>query len=394
MQSCISEAQKYQGALYRPEKEKKRHDTSTAMISHKAYVEDAPDEDQQSSHSDVAQSSMPSAPSPPPAVPELSKPQDPVNVFDFLVDTDTPNGSRLELAAPEPPRMIEEPPKEDHERGLVRVRFERAGDSLTDLVEYGSGPIYTEHYQTPAPKSERDRDLRKERKSREHNREVKSDKKRKRLHVDTHDLSARGDHIMTDAPPILHSGLTGGLKGLLSRPSVFPPSPDYSGGDFDASPGSPLKKTKHSKRDRERGRGRVDTISNNIMSLITSTPSREHSEDRPRRKKHHRSHHREESERPARKMIEYHPMDDDVARGDADGETQMVVFQPRAELLLSFINKGPDSERGVSMNKALKRYHRERHASGAGLTRAEEEKELWRSLRMKRNERGEIVLFL
>jgi len=31
---------------------------------------------------------------------------------------------------------------------------------------------------------------------------------------------------------------------------------------------------------------------------------------------------------------------------------------------------------------------------GVGLSRAEEEKELWRSLRMKRNDRGEIVLFL
>ena len=360
------------------------------MVPHKAYVEDAPEEATHDSHT-IVEHPMPSAPSPPPAVPEFDEPQGPVNVFDFLVDTDTPNGSRLELGALEVPRAIEETPKANHDRGLVRVRFEQAGESLTDLVEYGSGPVYPDGYQTPAPKSDRDREHRKERKNREHSKDGKSDKKRKRLHVDTQDLSNRGDHIMTDAPPILHSGLTGGLKGLLSRPSVFPPSPDYSGGDFDASPGSPLKKTKHSKRDRERGRGRVDTISNNIMSLITSTPSREHSEDRPRRKKHHRR--REESERPARKMIEYQPMDGQVIPED-DGRNQMVVFQPRAELLLEFVNKGPDSERGVSMNKALKRYHRERYASGTSLPRAEEEKELWRSLRMKRNERGEIVLFL
>ena len=230
---------------------------------------------------------------------------------------------------------------------------------------------------------------RKEKKSREQGGEGKSDKKRKRLHVETHDLS---DQIMTDAPPVLHSGLTGGLKGLLSRPSVFPPSPDYSGGDFDASPGSPLKKTKSLKRERDRGRGRVDAIGNNIMSLIRSTPSREHSEDHPRRKKHHR--HREDSERPSRRMIEYQPMDGQVIDEQGGAQNQVVVFQPRAELLLSFINKGPESERGVSMNKALKRYHRERNASGIGLTRAEEEKELWKSLRLKQNERGEIVLFL
>jgi cell growth-regulating nucleolar protein len=45
------------------------------------------------------------------------------------------------------------------------------------------------------------------------------------------------------------------------------------------------------------------------------------------------------------------------------------------------------------MNKALKRYHRERTASGDGLGKLTEEKELWRSLRLRKNERGEIVLF-
>ena len=269
---------------------------------------------------------------------------------------------------------------------MVRVRFEDAGHSVSDLVEYGNGPIPTEGFKTPAPKEDRER--RRERKERDHQSKDKKDKKRKRLHVDTQDLSPRGegDEVMTDAPPVLHSGLTGGLNRLLSRPSVFPPSPDYSGGDVaDASPGSPLKKTKHSKR----GRSRVDTISNNIMSLISTRPSREHSsEERPKRK--HRRH-REASERP--KMIEYKPMHEDGAVQD-DPEAQMVVYKPRADLLLSYINKGPESERGVSMNKALKRYHRDRNAVGVGLSKGEEEKELWRSLRMKRNDRGEIVLFL
>jgi len=92
-------------------------------------------------------------------------------------------------------------------------------------------------------------------------------------------------------------------------------------------------------------------------------------------------------------MIEYHPRDEDRAVQD-DPAAEMVVYKPRADLLLSYINKGPDSERGVSMNKALKRYHRDRNAVGVGLSKGEEEKELWRSLRMKRNDRGEIVLFL
>lgn len=388
LQSCISEAQKYQGALY---KDKKKQNNSKAIVPHKAYVEDA-DDDYHNSHIEVVDPPMPEAPSPPSAAPGFTMPQEPVNVFDFLVDSETPNGSRVELSAPEPMNLIEDSQRENTDRDLVRVHFNEedqmhsAAQSLTDLIEYGSGPIPSSAYQTPGPKEGRER--RRERRDKDLSREEKKDKKRKRLHVDTQDLSGRGvDEIMTDAPPVLHSGLTGGLGRLLSRPSVFPPSPDYSGGDHDASPGSPLKRSKHSKR----GRGRVDAISNNIMSLIStnSMSSREHSEDRPRRK--HRRH-REHSERLSRNLIEYTPMGGEVV--SEDSQNQMVVFQPRAELLLSFINKGPESERGVSMNKALKRYHRERNATGSALSKAEEEKELWRSLRMKRNDRGEIVLFL
>ncbi|TVY60657.1 UPF0743 protein [Lachnellula suecica] len=385
--SCISEAQKYQGALYRPEKEKKKqqnHQNSRAVVPHKAYVEDVDDEYHHNSHIVIVDPPMPEAPSPPSAAPDFQPSTEPLNVFDFLVDS-TPNASRLELPAPEPMHLIEEAPEENDNRDLVQVHFDN-GD-----IEYGTGPVPSsdgaDAFRTPAPKAERER--RKEKKERDHHsKEAKKDKKRKRLHVETHDLTPRGgDEIMTDAPPVLHSGLTGGLGRLLSRPSVFPPSPDYSGGDAaDASPGSPLKKTKHSKR----GRSRVDTISNNLMSMITTRPSREHSsEERPRRK--HRRH-RESSERPARKMIEYQPMNEEANPGDP--EAQMVVYKPRADLLLSYINKGPESERGLSMNKALKRYHRDRNAVGVGLSRGEEEKELWRSLRMKRNDRGEIVLFM
>lgn len=383
--SCISEAQKYQGALYRPEKEKKnKQNYSKALVPHKAYVEDEIEDYGHNSHITIVDPPMPEAPSPPSAAPGFTMEQD-VNVFDFLVDSETPNASRLELSAPEPMNMIEDTPRENTGRELVRVRFnEKAEESISDLIEYGSGPVHTSAYETPGPRVEKER--KKDKKDREQSREEKKDKKRKRLHVDTRDLSPKeGDEVMTDAPPVLHSGLTGGLNRLLSRPSVFPPSPDYSGGDAgEASPGSPLKKTKHSRR------GRVDTISNNLMAMITTRgSSREHSEDRPRRK--HRRH-RDRSERPAQKLLEYKPMDGEVI--SEDPQNQMVVYQPRAELLLSYINKGPESERGMSMNKALKRYHRDRNAANIGLSRAEEEKELWRSLRMKRNERGEIVLFL
>ncbi|KUJ22892.1 uncharacterized protein LY89DRAFT_313446 [Mollisia scopiformis] len=398
--SCISEAEKYQGALYRPEKEKKnKQNNSKALVPHKAYVEDADDEYQENTHVEIVESPMPAAPSPPSAAPGFTSEGSPVNVFDFLVASSTPNQSRLELTAPEPMHMFtdgreeemddddEEEEEEDTQRSLVRVRFGDAAQTVNDLIEYGNGPVATDVYQyeTPAPKQRSER--KKEKKDRDH-KEEKKDKKRKRLHVETHDLSSREDETMTDAPPVLHSGLTGGLNRLMSRPEVFPPSPDYSGGDAaEPSPGSPLKKTKHTKTVK---RGRVDTISNGIMSLIGSkrVSSREHSDERPKRKQRK---HREASDRP--KMIEYKPM----AEGAVQEESQMVVYtphSPRAELLLSFVNKGPDSERGVSMNKALKRYHRERVSKGLALGKALEEKELWRSLRMKKNDRGEIVLFL
>lgn len=338
----------------------------------KAYVEEGRED--HNGHLTVAEPAMPEAPSPPSAAPGFA--HQPVNVFDFLVDSETPNASTLELPAPEPMAMIEDVPATNGQR----VRFDDKNNSMTELVQYGNGPVPAAVYHTPAPKHERERERERSERRKSKDKEEKKDKKRKRLHVDTHSLSPKGDEVMTDAPPVLHSGLTGGLNKLL-RPDVFPPSPDYSGDANIDSPGSPLKKTKHSKK-----RGRGDTISN-IMSMINPLSSREHSEDRPR--KHRQRRHREESSRPERKMIEYKSMG-----GEEEGDSQMVIYQPRAELLLSFINKGPESERGLSMNKALKRYHRERHASGASLGRADEEKELWRNLRMKQNDRGEIVLFL
>jgi cell growth-regulating nucleolar protein len=72
------------------------------------------------------------------------------------------------------------------------------------------------------------------------------------------------------------------------------------------------------------------------------------------------------------------------------GEIATYSTDTRAGMFMSFIDKGPDSERGVSINKALKRYHRERNDK----SKADSEKELWKDLRLKRNDRGEIVLFL
>jgi cell growth-regulating nucleolar protein len=58
---------------------------------------------------------------------------------------------------------------------------------------------------------------------------------------------------------------------------------------------------------------------------------------------------------------------------------------------MSFVEKSVETERGCSVHKALRRYHRER---GDKTSKGQEEKELWRDLRLRVNDRGEVVLFV
>ncbi|KAJ9157810.1 LYAR-type C2HC zinc finger [Pleurostoma richardsiae] len=380
--SCMTEEQKYQGALY---KNKKAKTTATSApsssdnMARTAYVEDAPefekyrvyDEDESKSTNGVP----PHAPSPPPA-------SDGVNVFDFLVASATPNASNLNLPQDQPAPAGESTELVRYDRNTNEY-LDPSGYMVEDgeaLVQYGTGPVPAgPSYETPAPKAER-------KKTKDSDREVKKDKKRKRLHLDI------ADQVMTDAPPVLHSGLTGGLNRLMSRPHVFPPSPDYSGsgGDGADTPASPLKKSKHGKHSKT---NRAETIGNNLISMLTNggskskTKKRKHSTSSTTKKHHHHHHHRDGKEP---KLIEYRPDSKDGKEGESG---TMVVYKPRADLFLSFVTKGPESERGCSMNKALKRFHRERDSAGNSLGKLMEEKELWRSLRMRRNDRGEIVLF-
>ena len=272
-------------------------------------------------------------------------------------------------------------------------------DSDDDNFSYDANPVVPtrehEEYRTPASKVVTYK-LAKETRS--------TDKKRKRQ-VEELDLtqarrpSQELDEEMYDAEPseapVLHSGLTGGLNRLLSS-SKFPPSPEYSAGSGpDPSPLSPVKRKRASVMGNgviiEKVRGRSG---NNAGQLVKVRKVRR-SSDESRPRKHHRSHkHRDrddEHERPKRatmKAIEYRRTESP----DANHGNQLVVYRNHAEMFMSFVTKGPESESGCSMNKALKRYHRERRDHGVG--KQEAEKELWKSLRLKRNERGEIVLLL
>jgi cell growth-regulating nucleolar protein len=386
----MTEAQKYQGALYREKKGKDQpaptparntNNTNPNAMAQAAYVEDVAEDyeswrdyEQRSDDDDHSiVDPLPEAPTPPSAVDVDGQ----VNVFDFLVANPTPTASHVSLPATAPIQLSED---------TQLVRFDPEANGLDDvleepgtMVQYGNGPVPT-HFETPAPKAAR-------RKVKDSERDAKKDKKRKRLHIET-------DHIMTDAPPVLHSGLTGGMNRLMSRPTVFPPSPDYSGGDVAETPASPLKKTK-SKHHKS---GRTETLGNSLMAMISAGSKPKSSSTKKRTKtKSTSTPSKPKKKRTAKaleapkeqKLLEFRPTSKD---GKEESGT-MVVYKPRAEHFLSFVNKGPESERGCSINKALKRYHRERGASGVPVSKLMEEKELWRSLRMRKNERGEIVLF-
>jgi cell growth-regulating nucleolar protein len=402
----MTEDQKYQGALYKDKSNNKKQKNNNnnnnngnsaaakpqqqhqpaedpKAMHQQAYVEDIGEDRAYESGWDAYEGPTEDEKSPAEPLPEAPTPpsatamDDHVNVFDFLVATgQTPNASTLNL----PQEKVVS--KETQSTSLVRYEYsaEEYLDAATlmeddePLVSYGSDPVPSANLVTPTAKTERKKTK---------DSDIKKDKKRKRLHLDI-----PGDHPMTDAPPVLHSGLTGGLNKLM-RP-VLPPSPDYSGNDnFEPSPASPLKKTKskHTKNGQ---------ITNSLFGMLSGTSKMKTKTTKTKKSsssksKKSSSRHKEDKEPKEPKLIEYRPHSKDGKT--APGEGQMIVYKPRADVFLSFVNKGPESERGCSMNKALKRFHRERQASGSSSAKAKEEKELFKSLRLRRNERGEIVVF-
>lgn len=359
--SCISEAQKYQGALYKEKKkgpqQKQVTVVETAVVPRKAYVEDEATVSTTVAVVDVP----PKAPSPPPAA-------ETVNVFDFLVTEETPktNGHTQEL------QRYTNPDGQDPHYVANGYAYGDAPlqPSLERYDSYASLPGTNGALVTPAPRRGKES---------ARSSEKKSDKKRKRHHPEDLDISRakQQDTEMADAPPVLHSGLTGGLNRMLS-------TEDYDE-EAAGSPGSPIKRSKKERSEKRR-------VSEGTHK---SSSSHKDEDDKDRGRHHHRRHRRhhedssDDERRHSRKVkaIEY-PED------RKDG--QIVTYRSPAELFMSFVAvKGPESERGQSINKALKRYHREMEVRGErGRQRDEGDKELWKSLRVKVNERGEVVLFV
>lgn len=376
----MTEEQKYQGALYKNKKAKTENNNNNndqpnelENMAHRAYVEEVAD--YEGGWEDMAAA--------PPRVPSPPLPND-VNVFDFQLNP-TPTASLIALPHANGPSEAEASARNAVVRFEDRTTFDDTDVMADDeaLISYGSGPIpagFTT-YDTPMPKHRKRSD-----------KEGKKDKKRKGLHVATHDLE------MTDAP-VLHSGLTGGLRRMM-EPNAFPPSPDYSGsgGEVGETPASPLKKSRHSKH--HRSSRQEGGIGNNLMSMLTSGGTSKSVSKAKKRKstsaatssKKRHSHHSTKRLDSAKepKLIAYDNNDSDEKRNSSSA---MVRYEYRADLFFGMVNKGPESERGCSVNKVLKRFHRERGTSGDAVSKQLEEKELFKTLRMRRNERGEIVLF-
>jgi cell growth-regulating nucleolar protein len=332
------------------------------------------------------------------------------------------------------------------------MKFQLADDDETFAqtgFTYGDEPVRPskeryESYTTPAPKSKHSRT-----KSRDTDVETtskKTDRKRKRNSPAELDMSLvraqeQRDTMMADAPAMLHSGLTGGLTRLLARPE-FPPSPEDSG-EYANSPLSPMKRAKQGnssalaraqrewekqqqkvrkadikeqkereekeRKAKDRGRERDRKERQASTTLVKVRPKKKRDESaqeirRLRRRQYTSSVSPAPRDRKPLKAIEYRRSGSRSLSPDGNG--QLIVrpngdlvpvnagIDDRADLFMSFITKGPESERGMSVNKALKRYHRERHEHrDREPTKADEEKELWKNLRLKRNDRGEIVLF-
>ncbi|KAJ5358830.1 uncharacterized protein N7496_011243 [Penicillium cataractarum] len=499
--SCMSEAQKYQGALYKekPTKAQKKGQNGqnnqngkgkgNANANKQPRVEDGSDGD-----NFKAEVAPPPAPTPPPAgagkatSEALTNGGKPVNVFDYLVTEETPNASRVTLAPKDTPKeqmsmvanakSVFEPStalakldtKTDDE-GHYDVAYEENGfsygaDPIPPSMYPNDVPNVSTEFVTPAPKKSK-----KERRKEEKRASASaSEKKRKRGQENPSSPPADMDTDMLDAPssvinnagtPILaHSGLTGGLNRMMRSPSPDD-SPDLHRSSYhDAS--SPIKRTRRNGKESKESTSNGDaglgiSIKSRAERLVTSmfgggsvvsTSSAGNDNSRAlvrtrrgssssaegaleiRKKKSHRSRHASdphmerktkrkssnptEGDRPSRRQKQ----SDERRRSDSHSphrERQVTIYRAskppartddvlQREMAAHFLSLvgSRDSERGCSVHKALKRFHRDfedegdvdRERGRSRERRVEDEKDLWRALRLRRNERGEIVVYV
>ncbi|ODM17534.1 hypothetical protein SI65_07209 [Aspergillus cristatus] len=443
--SCMTEAQKYEGALYKEKPTKNgrkgKNEPKPNGMQHRApYVEDVTDVD-----SPRANGRAPSAhEQKPTAANEHSNKTDsdkPVNVFDFLQPKTPNSASKVSLAEPKGQmRMVDHAPP-IFETNKTHAHLDTPGNDKSyeqNGYSYGADPIPQSQYPnqganpslefvTPVPKKKKDR-------SRKDN-VVTSEKKRKRRteDVDMDDVMPLVDSPMIDAPSsirnnpgtpmIKHSGLTAGLDRMLRSTSVEgeeQPRRRYE------EPASPIKR---SKKEKEPKKTRAERLVSSMFggSVVSSSSADSQPKTIVRHRRRSSSDDGQVPDIKSKKAPKVRNVSDSqmvapepkskrktsaqTVEGDrpsrqvsGPGAGEMMLY-PQANIptdqqrdmaahFLSLVTKGPESSRGFSINKILKRFHNDEEGQRPDREqRQEEEKELWRALRLKRNERGEIVVF-
>ena len=490
-QSCITEDQKYQGALYRekPSKAAKRKSVSIiepenekALVPRKAYVEDDADAD-----------TPPHVPTPPSAVPASSKRD---SVFDYMVDDSKAGTPYISFAEDKEEMSMKHTALSIFSNSRPSSRNGEEHQHSKEYIENGyswgaepvkprglldmNGSSLTLEFMTPAAKEVKSRLAKKERPPSHSRTNSGSEKKRKRPTDDqVHELERDALVLETTKldTPVVHSGLTGGLSRMMSQDEAYPfrrsPDPEDRRGAIIVKerstrrghklddPTSPLKRTRRngSKEDSNglgisiKGRA-VKALSMVGGALLAGQGASEMSNNRTRRRAsssdhgqsltriqngekrerkkhkvqrhngtssanirhepHSRRRHSDESgsssqgEGTSRKLkaIEYRRHDESAS--DSESETgratrktkgqngDMVVFgaeQKTKRACQSFLANAPglDSDKGYSVHKMLKKWHKHNDVKSSS-SKLDEERELWRNLRIKRNEKGEYII--
>jgi len=358
------------------------HDNSRALVPHVPAVEEY------ISTSVAIVDAPPEAPEPPPNV----------NVFDFLIPNGEDDG--WESDRDDDGDMRPEPSSKylsngfPYGNGHVATNYDRFDSQAT----LGPSEAPNDDFVTPAPKKGHSRNMSIDSTG------AKKSGKRKRGQPEGLDLAK--DVVMTDVPPAtFHTGLTGGMNRLMTQKNGFPPSPDLSG---DAkSPQSPIKRGRHDKENHRDRKPRRRSDSERDEKRKKSSHSSGRREDVARRDKNgnvvlERRRNRKRSASPAAsntsphgrhkkqlKAIEYPAKDkEDMSRAlvKIDPHATQVEHAPTTRsvgMFLDCLAKGSETDEGVSVWKALKRW---KNIGGSG------EKDLWKGLRVRANDNGELVL--
>jgi cell growth-regulating nucleolar protein len=241
--------------------------------------------------------------------------------------------------------------------------------------------------------------------------------KRKRGHPEDLDLSKiNTDVVMTDVGPPMHSGLTGGIGRLMTQ--RLPPSPDES-------PNSPIKRSRRDDKDRKDKAGRrkssdsdkadrkrakrhqeqtstKNPLANSKHHPTTTSTTKPHATpaaSKRRLLKRSPSPTAGARKKPALKAIEYPSPRDSLSSKQDENDNSMALVRishaPTTKPVASFLDclaKGTDTEEGVSVWKALKRWRKDAPPAAGKKEEEGREKELWKGIKIRMNDRGELII--